>query len=175
MPLTPGQKAELAWDESADRFTLIKAVFAMGMSELTNTPGAWPGGLDGVGRRYGAAVAGLASTEFFSTFLIPVAFHQDPRYVTTFEKPVKKQILYAVSRVLVTRTDSGRETFNFAQVLGNLASAAFTDVYYPPRDRSLDRTVARWGLKLAVGAGINVARQFLRPRLKHEPAAPSVP
>ena len=175
VPLTSSEKAELAWDESADRFTFIKAVFAMGVSEATNTPGAWPGGWDGVGRRYGAALAGIASNELFSTYLLPAAFHLDPRYVNTLEKPVRKQVFYAVSRVVVARTDRGRSTFNFSQVFGNLASATLTDAYYPPRDRTLDRTLGRWGLKLAVGAGINVSRQFLRPLLVRRPPAPTAP
>jgi hypothetical protein len=175
VPLTPAEKAELAWDQSVDRSTFITAVFAMGLAEATNTPGAWPGGWDGVGRRYGAALAGIGSTEFFSTFLLPTAFHQDPRYVGTVGKPVRSQIGYAVSRVLITRTDSGRSAFNFSQVFGNLASAALTDAYYPSRDRSLDRTLTRWGIKLAVGAGMNVTRQLLRPLLTHKPAAPSAP
>jgi hypothetical protein len=175
VPLTSSEKAEFAWDEAADRFTFIKALFAMGVSEATNTPGAWPGGWDGVGRRYGAAVAGIASNELFSTYLLPAAFRLDPRYVNTLEKPVRKQVFYAVSRVVVTRTDRGRSTFNFSQVFGNLASAALTDAYYPPRDRTLDRTLGRWGLKLAVGAGINVSRQFLRPLLVRRPPAPTAP
>jgi hypothetical protein len=175
VPLNPAEKAELAWDKSADRFTFIKGVFAMGISEWTNTPGAWPGGIQGVGRRYGSALAGMASDELFGTFLLPTLFHQDPRYIVTLQKPVKNQILYAVTRVVVTNTDDGRRGFNFSHVLGSLASATLTDAYYPPRDRTVNATLARWGIKLAVSAGMNTARQFLRPLVRHQPPAPSVP
>jgi hypothetical protein len=73
--------------------------------------------------------------------------------------------------LVITRADSGRSVFNFSQVFGNFASAALTDACYPPRDRSLDR----WGFKLAVGAGVNVTRQLLRPLLTERPSAPTAP
>ncbi len=174
VPLTRREKAELAWDESADRFMFVKSAFAMGISEWANTPGAWAGGGEGIGQRYAAALAGSASDNFFSTFLLPAALHQDPRYVNLVGKSTGAQISYAVTRVFVTRTDDGRRAINFSQLLGNLGSAALTDAYYPPRDRTVVKTFIRWGLKLAVGAGMNVARQFLRP-LHHGPPAPSVP
>ena len=174
VPLSKSEKAELAWDESADRFMMVKAVFAMGISEWANTPGAWAGGGEGVGQRYAASVAGSVSDNVFSTFLLPALFHQDPRYLNAVGKSTGGQISYAVTRVFVTRTDDGRPTTNLSQLLGNLGSAALTDAYYPPRDRTVSKTFVRWGLKLAVGAGMNVARQFLRP-LHHGPPAPTVP
>jgi hypothetical protein len=174
VPLSNHEKAELAWDESADRFMFVKAAFAMGISEWANTPGAWAGGPKGVGQRYAASVAGSVSDNFFSTFLFPAAFHQDPRYLNAVGKPPGSQVWYAATRVLVTSTDNGRQAINFSQLLGNLASAALTNTYYPPRERTAENTFIRWGLKLGVGAGMNVARQFLRP-LRHGAPAPSVP
>ncbi|MGH9579830.1 MAG: hypothetical protein ACRD2R_02450, partial [Terriglobales bacterium] len=87
---------------------------------------------------------------------------------------------YALSRVAVTRNDSGAPGFNYSLVLGSLASAGLSNAYYPESDRSAPRTLRSAGLKLAVNAGVNVLKEFLpdlrRKRKKqHRPPASPEP
>ena len=39
-----------------------------------------------------------------------------------------------MSRMVVTRTDSGHNTFNFSGVLGTMLGIALSNAYYPDRD-----------------------------------------
>src|SRR5690348_2620603 len=105
LPVNPAPNAPFAAKHrSMTELDAVKAVFAMGISEWANTPGAWAGGGEGVGQRYAASVAGSVSDNVFSTFLLPALFHQDPRYLNAVGKSTGGQISYAVTRVFVTRT-----------------------------------------------------------------------
>jgi hypothetical protein len=47
-----------------------------------------------------------------------------------------KRSAYAFTRLFVTRTDSGGETFNFFEIVGNGAGAGISDLYYPSQERT---------------------------------------
>ncbi len=67
---------------------------------------------------------------------------------------------YAISRVLVTRTDSGQQRFNFSEVMGAFAAAGLTNTYYPDADRNVSHTMRAAGISLATSAGWNVLYEF---------------
>jgi hypothetical protein len=53
--------------------------------------------------------------------------HEDPRYfVKAFGSP-RSRILYAIERVVITRTDTGRNTFNWSGVLGGLMAESLAN------------------------------------------------
>ena len=65
------------------------------------------------------------------------------------------RVIYAGSRPLLTRTDSGRETVNFSEIGGNLGGAALTQLYYPSGNRNLDQVLQTFGSSMGVvGAGL---------------------
>ncbi|HUR37641.1 MAG TPA: hypothetical protein VM009_07470, partial [Terriglobales bacterium] len=65
-----------------------------------------------------------------------------------------------MSRVFVTRGDSGRSQFNASQVMGAFSSAALVNIWYPPRDREASTTLMRGGTRLALGMGFNIVKEF---------------
>ncbi len=48
----------------------------------------------------------------------PALFPQDSRFYTLGHGGFRKRAFYAASRVLITRTDGGSETFNFSKIIG---------------------------------------------------------
>jgi hypothetical protein len=76
------------------------------------------------------------------------------------------RIGYAISRAVVTRTDSGAATFNWANVLGCAMSAAVSNVYYPPVSRTPDVGVVNWGTNVA-GAGLTNLMPEFGPDVAH--------
>jgi hypothetical protein len=64
------------------------------------------------------------------------------------------RIGYAISRAVVTRTDSGRATFNWANVGGCAMSAGLSNAYYPPLSRTASVAAVNWGTNIA-GAGLS--------------------
>ena len=67
---------------------------------------------------------------------------------------------YAVSRILVTRQDSGRKAFNFSEVLGSFSSSALAVTYYPKSQRDFSDVAERAGIQFAFDAGFNVLKEF---------------
>ena len=80
---------------------------------------------------FGSSVASNASSHLFGTFLLPTMLHEDPRYfVKAFGGP-RSRILYAIERVVITRTDDGRNTFNWSGILGGLMAESLANSYLP--------------------------------------------
>src|SRR3954466_6805881 len=97
-------------------------------------------GADALGRQYAASVADAEARYFFGKFLFPTILDQDPRYLPKRSGGVLQRAWYAATRVLVTRNDEGRNTFNSSELLGIAFSKGLTNAYYPERDRTLGRT-----------------------------------
>lgn len=160
-PLSPKQKAEIWAKDSADPFQFIVAGFDAAISQASNDFKEYGQGWDGYGKRYGASMADQASGKFFGTFLLPVIFHEDPRYYRLESGTNKERVTYALSRAVVGRTDSGRTRFNFSNIGGNIAAGALANAYYPPGDRGVGLTFARAAGVTASGALQNVLTEFL--------------
>jgi hypothetical protein len=69
-----------------------------------------------------------------------------------------KRTTYAVSRIVLTRSDSGAQEFNFSQVAGTATTAAIANLYYS--DRSFSSTVQRFGVQVASGGVFNVLKEY---------------
>ena len=107
-------------------------------------------------KRIGATTADDISENFFSDYLLASAFHEDTRYVR--QGPAHHGLVwrvgYAVSRSLVTRTDAGGPTFDWANVLGCAMSAALSNAYYPAVSRTRAESLTNWGTNIA-GSGLS--------------------
>lgn len=57
----------------------------------------------------------------------------------------------------MTKTDTGRNTFNFAEVIGNSISAGISNAYYPS-----ERGVSDNVLRLATALGTDAISQVLK-------------
>jgi hypothetical protein len=112
-------------------------------------------------KRLAATVGDDISQNFFADFLLASALHEDTRYVR--KGPGRKmwsRIGYAISRAVITQTDAGNPTFNFANVGGCAMSAGLSNAYYPPVSRTLSDSLTNWGTNVA-GAGLtNLAPEF---------------
>jgi len=133
-PLTKHQK----WIHFLHR-TYSSATF-LGVAEGTVFTRATGGfmyccGIGSWGEQYAAGLADTESREFFGNFLFPTVLKQDPRYFPKRRGSTIGRAWYAATRVLVTRNDSGRETFNYSEVLGVAFTKALSNAYYPERDR----------------------------------------
>lgn len=133
-PLTEHQK----WNHFLHR-TYSSATF-LGVAEGTVFTRVTGGflyccGLKSWGEQYGAGLADTESREFFGNFLFPTLLKQDPRYFPKRRGRMIGRAWYAATRVVVTRNDSGRESFNYSEVLGVAFTKALSNAYYPERDR----------------------------------------
>jgi hypothetical protein len=117
-------------------------------------------GAAGYGRYYWRAFADQASGSFFTEAIVPALTHEDPRYYTLGYGGFFRRARYALSRVFITRTDSGRNTFNISEIAGNGMEAGLANFYYPPQERSLHNTAVNWATQLEAASLNNLFREF---------------
>jgi hypothetical protein len=95
-----------------------------------------------------------------------VVAHEDPRYYTLGHGGFVHRAGYAVSRLLITRTDSGGQTFNFSEISGNLMGAGVSNIYYPAQERTFGKTAEKWGTQIGVDGIANLLKEFW-PDIRH--------
>ena len=120
----------------------------------------------GFGQEYGVRL-GVTETEvFFEQFLVPSVLKQDPRYFRNPSLPFFRRAFYSVSRVLVTRSDAGHNTFNASRIVGGAASQALGDLYVPGQRQGFSPVLNRVTFDLIRDAGLNLVHEFW-PDLRH--------
>jgi hypothetical protein len=159
-PLTSTQKFKLFVDKTISPSTWVAAGFSSAEKQALNTYPGYGQGWQGYGKRYGAAIANSASTNFLGTFLFPSLFHQDPRHFFYNRPGTWKKIEYAVSRQIVTRTDSGRNAFNVSRILSVIVAEGIANSYLPPEERTVGKTFERAGDRFAWGVGSTLIKEF---------------
>jgi hypothetical protein len=155
-PSSVSEKWDLFYSETVSPFTLAAAGFNATVSQMTRSAplyGKHPWKDGAFPKRAGASLGDIVSQNFFSDFLLASAFHEDTRYVRMGSSRKRwSRIGYAISRSVITRTDSGNPTFNFANVLGSGMSAGLSNAYYPPVSRTMSVSLTNLGTSVA-GSG----------------------
>jgi hypothetical protein len=164
----PAPSLSEKWDffvsETATPFTLVAAGLDATVSQLTRSAplyGRHPWKNGAFPKRFGATVGDDTSQNFFADFLLASVLHEDTRYYRKGpSRKVWPRIGYAISRAVITRTDSGYATFNWANVGGCAMSAGLSNAYYPPVSRTMSDSLTNWGTNVA-GAGLtNLMPEF---------------
>jgi hypothetical protein len=159
-PLSTRQKFALAKDDSIDYTSFIWAGILAGQSMALNSYPELHHGIAGYGRYFWRAFADQASGAFFTEAIVPALTREDPRYYTRGYGGFFRRTEYALSQVVLTKTDSGRETFNFSEIVGNAMEAGLSNLYYPPQERGFRKTSENWGAQLESAALNNVIKEF---------------
>lgn len=166
--LSSARKFELFVDNSISLNALSGAAFGAGLAQAADTPRGFGQGGDAYAKRFGASMARTASSNFFGTFVLASALHQDPRFFPRREPTFGAAMKYSLQRVVITRNDEGRDVKNWSGLLGPLLSEGLANAYWPDRDRTAGQTFQRYGIDLACRAGTNLLRQYwpsLFPRM----------
>jgi hypothetical protein len=71
-----------------------------------------------------------------------------------------------VTRLLITRTDSGGRTFNFSEIVGNGAGTAISNAYYPSGEHRWTKTGQKWVTQITLDGVFNIVKEFLA---RHQP------
>jgi hypothetical protein len=160
VPLSGQQKFALFLRRSYAPSIFTSAAFDATYSHVIHD---WPGygqGADGFGKRYGATLANAEAGSFFQGFLMPYLLHQDPRYLPSKDASRFSRAMFATSRVLITRSDSGRDTFNSSLLAGTVLSRMLTNAYYPTQQRGLEPMFGGVGGSLLSDVQTNLLREF---------------
>lgn len=159
-PLSPEQKFKLFVNNSVSLSAFAAAGLSAGVRQAYNSPAGYGQGAEGYGKRFGAAMARKSSSQFFGTFVLASALHQDPRFFVRSDLDFGGSVKYAIRRVFVARSDSGRQVFNSSGLLGMMAAEGLANVYYPDTYRTAGNTFSRFGYDLMGNAAGNLLRQY---------------
>jgi Carboxypeptidase regulatory-like domain len=156
-PLTPKLKFQLALRTLTDPVTIA----GFGLNAAIYQAAGYPSfGQDakGFGQRLGVTAAGGYTKILLGDAVLPSLLHQDPRYFYQGTGTVKSRLLHAMATPFVTKGDGGRREINYSNIIGDLASGAIANAYYPSQDRGAG-LVARSAL---VGIGSRMALGVLQ-------------
>lgn len=158
-PITTKQKFTIAMKDSFDppEFGLA-AGFAL-LYQAQNSNPSFGQGVLGYMHRYATSYADQSLGNLMTEAVMPTLFHEDPRYFRKINGSVMSRTAYALTRILITRTDAGGTRFNFSEFVGNSAVASIANLYYPD-NRGLADTGWRLGTQLLTDAGSNVLKEF---------------
>lgn len=137
----------------------IPAVLAL-YSQASNAYPEFGTGPAAYGRYLWRSAVDQTDENYFVEFVVPVMTREDTRYYTLGRGGFLKRTGYALSRAVITRSDSDRETFNVGEVVGAGASAGLSNLYYPAKERSLGNTGTQWGLDVGIDALSFMGREF---------------
>ncbi len=180
-PLTTGEKFKVVFRGSFDYIQIPWYGFLSGISQAENSEPGYSQGAEGYAKRFGAAFADGTVENFMVGAVFPSILHQDPRYFQLGKGSFTHRTYYAIGRSFVTRTDSGREQFNYSEIVGGMLSAAISTNTYHPRafitrrydpttnmvvyvhnasDRTLSNTASVWGTQLGYDTLTLVVKEF---------------
>jgi len=180
-PLTVGQKFKVVTRGSFDYIQIPWYGFLAGISQAENSEPGYGQGAQGYGKRFGAYFADGTIENYFTGAIFPSLLRHDPRFFQSGQGTFWHRSGYAVSRIFVTRTDSGREQFNYSEIVGSALSAAISTYSYHPRgDRNLPNTASVWGTQVGYDTITIVVKEFWpdirrKIRKKRSPSAESNP
>jgi hypothetical protein len=161
-PMTVHDKFAAGLKNSVSLFSATGWLASAGWKQLTDGSPNYGTDSGAFGQRLGAAAIHGISNGVFSNSMFASIFHEDPRYyVMGSGHPFLKRLVYAGTRSIITRTDSGHSTPNFALLAGNGAGSALTVTYFPARNTTFSEVAQTFGSSLGGSALGFVVDEFL--------------
>jgi len=164
-PMEAKQKFQLAVRSIIDPVSFLSVAGVAGAEQYQDVFPAYGGGIQGYGKRYGAALANHVSGTLLGRAVFPSIFHQDPRYFYKGKGSTPSRMLYAISAAVITRGDDGRLEPNYSHVVGNFSAAAISNLCYPSSDRGAYLVLLNGLGDIGADAVSNLIREFVLKRI----------
>jgi hypothetical protein len=174
-PISAKHKILIASKDSFDYPLVgVAAVFA-GLGQLENQDPSFGQGTAGYAHRLVTNYADQAIGNMLSEGFLPALLHEDPRYrrLGAGRGTTKYRVWYAMTRVMVTRTDSGGTRFNFSEWGGNGIGVAISNTYHPD-GRDVEDNVTKLLTQVGTDAISQVLKEFwpdIKRKLFHKTPA----
>lgn len=186
-PLSTKQKFAVVARGSFDYIEYPWYAFLSAINQADDAEPAYGQGWGSYGKRYATSFADGTIENFLTSAILPSLLRQDPRFYQSEKGGFVHKTGYAVSRIFLTRSDSGSTQFNYSEVFGSALAAAISTYSYHPRstvlsspsgprfvgsDRTLVNTASVWGTQLGYDTVTIVIREFwpdIHRKLSHKP------
>lgn len=159
-PLSIKEKFWLATQDSFDYSSFIyTGLIAAGAMASKSEP-SFGQGASGYGNYFAHTLADGTIENYMVEAIVPTLVKEDPRYYTLGRGGFFKRSGYAISRLFITRTDSGKASPNISEVVGAGAAAGIGNSYYPADTNVWVKTYQRWLGQMIQDAAGNLAKEF---------------
>jgi hypothetical protein len=157
------------------------------ISQAQNSEPAYGQGWAAYGKRYATTAGDSLVENFMVGAVFPSLLHQDPRFFQSSEGGFGRRAWYSISRIVVTRSDSGHSQFNCSEILGSATGAAISTFSYHPRstfistptnphkfipsDRTLVNAANVWATQVSLDTITIVVKEFwpdIHRKLSHK-------
>jgi hypothetical protein len=161
-PLKNSERFALFYRDLYNWGTHLSLAIDAGLSFATDDRSYLGPGAAGYFSRYGLNVADEANFTFFNAFVFPTIFHEDPRYIPLDKGSARVRLAYALSRVIITRNDSGNSELNKSRILGTIVSTSISNAYYSSFGGAtgIGSNFAGIGINLASEAAFDAFKEF---------------
>jgi hypothetical protein len=164
-PLNPRQKTQLAFRSLIDPVNLVLNGATAGVQQATHDY-AWQLGADGYAKRYAADFGTFLTSTLLTNAVLPILFHQDPRYYYKGTGSVRARAGYAIANAVVCKGDNGHWQVNYSGILGGIAASGISNAYYPAANRSgAGLTFEGAAIGTGLGAIANLFEEFVVRKL----------
>jgi Carboxypeptidase regulatory-like domain len=164
-PLNTRQKFKLSLHATTDPVAFFTAGVVAGIEQAHNTFPDYGPGLEGYGKRYGAAYGDAFIGRTLGSAVFPSIFRQDPRYFYMGPaSPTKARLKHALLAGLVARGDNGHWQPNYSHIAGNAAAGAISTLYHPDANSAGELAADNAIIGIAGGAFQGLLREFLWSR-----------
>jgi hypothetical protein len=151
----------LAFHSSIDPVSFAAAFLVAGYHEAKDDDKGFGWGLQGYGKRSGAAYLDAFDGTMIGNGILPVILHQDPRYFRLGQGTITHRLLFAVSTTAICKHDNtGKWEPNYSNVGGNIIAGAISNLYYPPTNNEVSQTFTNGFIVTAEGAIGSVFQEF---------------
>jgi hypothetical protein len=140
-------------------FVWYGVISAVGQAQ--NSESAYGQGWGAYGKRYATNLADGTVEGFMTSAILPSVLKQDPRYYVLGHGGFWHRTSYALSRLIITRSDSGSSQFNASEIFGSASAAAISTYgYHPENDKTLGNAASVWGTQVAYDGLAFVVKEF---------------
>lgn len=166
-PLQPRQKFELAWKLTVDPVNFGVTAAIAGIQQAANQFSGYGPGMQGYGKRLGAAYADSVTSTFIGGAILPSILKQDPRYFYRGTGSRRSRVLYALANAVICKGDNGRWQPSYSALMGSLAAGGISNLYYPDSDRDVTVTFENTLIGIGASAANNLLQEFVIRKLTH--------
>lgn len=165
-PQSVREKFVTASQDSFDYSSILLPAAVAAEQQATNATPEFGQGAKGYGRYFWHTFVDQTAENYMVEFIVPALHHEDTRYYTLGRGGFLKRTGYSLSRVVITRSNSGNRTFNAGEVIGAGAAAGISNLYYPSRERTFGNTASKWSTNIGIDAATFMFKEFW-PDLNH--------
>ncbi|WP_198152233.1 hypothetical protein [Granulicella tundricola] len=159
-PQTIRNKFITAASDTIDPSSFALAALLAGYNDARAATPEFHGGAVAYGRYFWHSFADQSIENVSVEFLVPAFTHEDTRYYTLGTGGKKKRLEYSLTRIFVTRSDSGKETINLSELLGAGLASGVSSRYYPVSQRDAGSVLQQYALNLGIDAASYALREF---------------